>query len=146
MNRQKLLDTFVRKTHGKGRAADKDGNCLYFPNNHPGCAIGCQTGFKKQFEDVIKSRIKSVTKLFNSMHAHIFRAFFDVKEPEDEVFLQTLQALHDQRYNWYQAKARKGILKTAQIAAFARKWNLKMPPLPPMLTPETLLFRGNENE
>ncbi len=54
MNRTKIFKNFVKATKGKG-PAKRPGEfcklCLYFPDKHPGCSIGCQPGFREKFED-----------------------------------------------------------------------------------------------
>jgi len=157
MNRQKLFSAFLRETHGKGRAviATPDRfDCAFFPANHPGCAIGCQPGFRKQFEGRINeglgiSDLMSDDGMSDARDNFLLgelREFFGIEATTEEVnpgdlisvselmksdydidFLNELQSLHDEENNWQ--KARKKFLKKSMATKFAKRWSLKVPEL-----------------
>jgi len=117
MNKQKLLDNFLTIVNSKGRAVNDDGLCLYFPkDDHPGCAIGCQPGFRERFKDNpdIKGGIYGV--IVSSKEVCIF---LEVEVVEDKNFLSDLQGLHDDAFNWNNLN-----LKPEAITAFKTSWEL----------------------
>ncbi len=165
MNRQKLFSTFLRKTHGKGRAVEEldvsfrisyphvSADCVFFPENHPGCAIGCQTGFREQFEGKVSEGLV-ISDLLSGNENIIggiclgaeLREFFGIEATTEEInpdvapvselmksdydidFLNELQSLHDEEDNWQ--KTRKKFLKKSEATKFAKRWGLIVPELP----------------
>ena len=103
MNRQLMLENFVKATHGLGRGLfpGMQHQCAYFSENHPGCAIGCQPGFKEKFEGQINVEI-GIVDLFDreTSIGKDLMSFFDVKHQDDVDFLDHLQAFHDEIDNW----------------------------------------------
>ena len=100
MNRQELLENFVTATRGKGQA--KTGSaCSYFPKDHPGCAIGCQPGFRDKFESIMEDSEKIADRLHGDMYSQEngisdqLSLFFDIDSDSDVTFLDSLQSLHD---------------------------------------------------
>ncbi len=130
MNRQAILENFVRATHGKGRGKEKDiSACSYFPEDHPGCAIGSQPGFREQFE----GRMSDEDDIRDWMDEECDRAqdnpeiskdlldFFEVDVNTDDIdFLTGVQCFHDQERNWNGKRE----LKQSSLEAFAEEWEL----------------------
>lgn len=126
MDNQKLFDNFVTLTHGHGQAIRR-GGCVFFPDttgdrlpSHPGCAIGCQPGFRKRFEGVIVE--VELLNLLQEQHGDAIREFFGVEHKKDEDFLCALQLLHDDDKHW-----ECNTLKVRAVTAFAEKWSLTIP-------------------
>ena len=128
MNRQALLDNFIIATHGKGCSnAPGTANCLYFPDDHPGCAIGCQPGFKEQFKRRISEGcgVDDLCGIGSGRTAlqRDVRAFFGVESKEDVVFLCCLQDLHDHQEHW----TRRGAIRLPALRAFTTTHSLQIP-------------------
>lgn len=121
MDRQVVLDNFVTATRGLGQTVSNYGDCLYFPDNHPGCAIGCQPGFREKFKDSVTEGVDIGSLLTDNAEV---RNFFQVSDVEDEDwdFLDTLQTLHDTDEDWYRKNLKKGPLRK-----FCQKWKLTVP-------------------
>jgi len=110
MNRQELLDNFVRATNGKGRAVLAKGSiCSYFPEGHPGCSIGCQPGFRERFkgrmrdERAIKYWLRKTEPANGSGDEQLaadLMEFFGLDDDQDIEFLSALQLFHDATGNW----------------------------------------------
>jgi len=104
MNNQRAFENFLRILNGKGRSVDDDGRCLYFPENHPGCGIGCQPGFREKFYqhkrmwDNVGFTIQDLSKYED------VRDFINGCSLE---FLTNLQGFHDLLVNWYGLHLRK---------------------------------------
>jgi len=151
MNRQKILDNFVKATHGKGRSFVQTGGesrpsmgeCRYFNENHPGCGIGCQPGFREAFVPFRENiEGQSIENLLTGRENQFsfqgrMRQFFDLtideedavkhrrgkRVDEDVKFLIDVQSLHDNEDNWIGDE----ILNPTVLQEFADKWNLQNP-------------------
>jgi len=117
MNYQKVYNTVVRKLHGKGRA--KVGSCCrYFVDGHPGCAIGCQPGFKKAF----RGKINEGTSIKGLCYLKKVREFFGITKATDVEFLEDLQELHDEVTNWRRDGKH---LRAESLKAFCERHDLR---------------------
>ncbi len=109
MDRQAILRNLVTLTRGLGQSIGEiEGgggslNCLYFPEDHPGCGIGCQPGFREKFQGVVQEN-KSIQVLLDECPG--VAEFFGVEpgDPDDEdyndgFFLEQVQELHDTNDN-----------------------------------------------
>jgi hypothetical protein len=132
MNRQKIFDTFLQEVNGKGRAVERNAcggeECVYVLANHPGCAIGCQTEFKKAYKECPPKN--------NEMYGHVvkilsngsdfalrLRELFEIQDKDDYQFLYDLQNFHDQSLNWIL----NGLwLKRDAIATFCKDHGLRV--------------------
>ena len=101
MDKQAILENFVTATRGKGQA--KHGKaCSYFPDGHPGCAIGCQPGFREKFEHIMEASDTIVDRLHGDVYDREdgvrdqLRSLFGVENDGDVDFLGSLQELHDE--------------------------------------------------
>lgn len=124
MNRQEILDNFVKETNGKGQSIASHGSCLYFGEDHPGCAIGCQPGFRKRFIRYKKKfdfdgmAIEDILLRYRSV-----KEFFGVKSSDDGDFLIALQCLHDDESNWLS----KTKIRATSLGAFCKAHGLTSP-------------------
>ena len=121
MDRQTMLDTFVKRVNGLGRSrqdASLTGKCVYFPAGHPGCAIGCQAGFE-QF------RRLDLDQLENSGIDVVVDSYSEIADwlgAENMDFAVELQLLHDWSDNWCGLRLRR-----KPVEEFAARWSLTMP-------------------
>ena len=100
MDRQALLDNFVKAVNGKGRAVNKNALCSYFLEGHPGCAIGCQPGFREKFKSKLPDE-GGIPVHFTGPYRKDLKEFFGIESGGEGVrFLFSLQQLHDIRDNW----------------------------------------------
>ncbi len=135
VNRQKLFSHMAVTLQGKGQAIYA-GECSYFPEDHPGCAIGCQPGFREAFEKDIGLDVMGIDMVIelNDGVAEFFG--LDVDEygrlirsttcAGDGDFLLALQRFHDERKNWLKSGK---LWRRKSLATFAKKWELKVPEL-----------------
>lgn len=129
MNKQKVLENFVLATDGKGRSLRKTNSktelCCYFPKDHPGCAIGCQPGFREKFgnrqdTDMIADWFLESDELEAKLNA-FFQIIPESTEDIDAVnFLSDLQDFHDKRNNWNEDNC----IKPTALKQFCAKWEL----------------------
>ena len=135
MNKQALLDNFVAAVNGKGQSrglnADGQMKCVYFKDGHPGCAIGCQPGFKDAFGPLNLPNMQGIADLFHNKGAWYdrIRAFFSMDTEEDDCFLVDLQDLHDTEASWrYEDSGLRPMsLNPIKIRDFAEMWHLQTP-------------------
>ncbi len=138
MDRQKLLDDFISATAGKGQCTVDGGTqCLYIKEGHPGCAIGCQPGFREKFgkEEWIRKN-PNIDSLLTGNEGQetqlaVEEFFGVVHRPEDADysgdggdvhFLSKLQELHDGS-----AWEENGELCKEYLDDFCELWKLKIP-------------------
>jgi len=104
--KQELINNLVHTLNGKGRATklrpDMDEEvCCYIPENpHPGCAIGCQPGFREAFADCDPDGSFSRVGLLERQFPEQFKHVFGEVGHDDINFLTELQDLHDDFYSW----------------------------------------------
>lgn len=129
MNRQELIDTFVRELNGRGQAVGPEGKFLYVMENHPGCGIGCQPQFKKALAecpppkgDTLELNIRGI--LFGEKMPFVLalKKEFVIEDSFDEEFLMGLQRLHDSDELWQGKFMAKEI-----IAGFCNRYDLSVP-------------------
>lgn len=137
MNRQKLLNNFVERCDGKGRCFDNKA-CQYFHPEHPGCAFGCQPGFKEAFQKYADSmENRTMVSLVGgivvnqqdtpSLYARL-REFFELGpqvRSSDLVFISHLQELHDNPEHW----TPDGYLEPEVVRTFCFREDLSVPEL-----------------
>ncbi len=137
MNRQQIFTNMVTILHGKGQGKQQYGPggdpvCSYFPEGHPGCAIGCQPGFREKFEDKLRASgdnecdISTVLDSFPDVRDFFGIEFSPRSDSDDYEFLSDLQELHDSANNWTKRKR----FRCKSLADFAKEWDLKVPKLP----------------
>jgi len=131
MDRQALLDNFVKRVGNKGRSEviDQDTNdlaCQYVPNNgHPGCAIGCQPCFDDpRLREILKGYEGRLIYYVLEKQSEIKDALA-VQTQEEEDFLCFLQSLNDNIANWEGKQ-----LKQTSVDRFARRHDLVSPRVP----------------
>ncbi len=140
MDRQKIFDNFVGALNGIGRCIQPNRptgptpSCIYVKEGHPGCAIGCQPGFREKFGE--KDWVVANTGMFSILDTWVedvapedpdgieVSEFFGVENYLDVDFLQALQDFHDDRYNW---DDRDSNLLPINLSAFCAGWGLKIP-------------------
>ncbi len=123
MNRQLILENFITATHGLGQGLfpGTKSRCAYFPESHPGCAIGCQPKFKEQFKGKINVDIGIVELLAgNKGLEKKLISFFKIKGDGDIQFLSSMQDFHDEPYNWND----DGTIKKKHLDEFCDDWEL----------------------
>jgi len=125
---QELLNNFVSSCNGVGRAVRHDEYeeevCCYIPQDHPGCAMGCQPGFREAClascteidDDGI--HIRAVKEYF----PELFKTIFGETDDQDVNFMVELQNLHDESFNWSGNK-----IKLNRIKQFCSKNRLSIP-------------------
>ncbi len=103
MDKQQLFTNMVTILNGKGRSVSpaRHGACVYFLDDHPGCGIGCQPGFREKFGPDSDTYIGEGCPITD----HLMRAvsvaeFFGIETPEDRVFLRDIQIYHDHECSW----------------------------------------------
>ena len=137
MDRQKLLDSFISTTAGDGQCVDTEGMCQYVHDHLPGCAIGCQPGFREKFgeeewvtdnlgivgilngEDGIETQA-AVEEFFGVVH-RVDDDNASVDDRSDVHFLGKLQELHDAS-GW-----EDGQIYHPSLVCFCEYWDLKIP-------------------
>jgi hypothetical protein len=131
MNKQQLLNRFVKACNGKGQSVNRSGNCMYVRKDHPGCGIGCQPQFQKVAEKFpsLKSVIDTIDTLIetNSKRGLALQKAFNMPKDEDAFymatsFLMSLQDLHDRFEHWDGVK-----LRLSSIKQFCKDWKLTVP-------------------
>ena len=128
MTNQEMLDNFVKATHGKGRAMDpRDHSCVYMPtNDHPGCAMGCQPGFRAAMKTAraVEGRDADVVLL---KYKELLDPVFGITDYESREkvgdFLLLLQKLHDIPSPW----TKDGKLVSSVLAQFCKDNGLIVP-------------------
>lgn len=133
MDRQQSLDNFIAATKGKGQCLDDTSHCRYTHEAHPGCAIGCQPGFREIFGEMkwVSDNITIEAVLDGTEGQEIQTAveeFFDIDHGPDWVdgyedvdFLVALQNLHDGS-GWEDGK-----IYHTDLVDFCEYWDLKIP-------------------
>ncbi len=125
MNKQALLNNFVQTAHEHGQAMEND-ECAYFPEDHPGCAIGCQPGFREEFQDIMTDGDTAGETIQTLIHyddiGRRMKKFFKIRTEVDERFLSDLQGLHDARDNWKRSR-----LTAECVDEFCDEWKLRVP-------------------
>ncbi len=128
MDRQRLLDNFVRATYGKGRAvhpsgADGRGRCAYVLEGHPGCGIGCQPGFREAFGE--NPRVCGATVGIRTLIERVPEVgeFFGAKNLYNLEHLVSLQILHDRAGHW----TSEGTLRREVLEAYCKREGLTVP-------------------
>ncbi len=140
MDRQQLLDNFVTACNGKGRAMQlkrlhgiSSAGCVYIKNGHPGCAIGCQPGFREKFGEkewviencgigsVLDGWLDNRTPPEDADGVDVSE-FFGIENVEDVKFLSDLQDFHDLVRHWDGTK-----IVQYKLASFCLNWSLKRP-------------------
>ncbi len=140
MDRQQILDNFIAATEGKGPCHDAEDSCQYIHPNHPGCAIGCQPGFKEKFgkekwvidncgiEGVLdgteSEEVQTAVEEFFDIVPRNFDDYDydygDAYGDGDGNFLVSLQELHDDS-DW------NGQICSHSLERFCEVWKLKIP-------------------
>ncbi len=129
MNRQQLLDNFIFATAGKGQCTVTGSpECLYVKEDHLGCAIGCQPGFREKFgkkawvvENALLDDVLLGT-LWGTEEKAAAQEFFGNPDSNDIEFLRSLQGLHDLREHWDGKE-----IKPEALQSFCEHWKLKIP-------------------
>ena len=120
--------------NGKGRSVSpaRQGACVYFPDDHPGCGIGCQPGFREKFgpdSDAYIGEGCPITDhlLRSSVVRSSVAEFFGVDGAEDRAFLRDLQVHHDHECSWDEKNPL--FFDIEQLENFARERGLEVPKL-----------------